>query len=439
MIAFAKSLWRDRRGNALVLAAAALPLVLGSAGLASDTIQWALWKRELQRAADSAAMAGVYAKVDGQAVGTCSDIANATYAQPVAYNLKTNNHVGIATACTVTNPPSTGAFTADAMAVRVALSVQKKLSFSSLFLSTPPTIRATATATIVPEGKYCVISLEEDAVTGIDATGSTVVDLNCGGKTNSTSMSAAVATGSSSVKMTPVAAVGGIPASTHWGTGTVLQPFSLAQEDPFKNVPVPTPSSCNPFSSYDTGNQNKPGGTVDLSAQTGTICLKEGGSGVLDIKGNVKLGAATYVLDATSLKMTNTGAKLSCTGCTIILTSSTAATDPSSIGSVSLEGGELSIVSPTTGTYKGISIYQDRRAAADNANKINGNSSSKLEGALYFPRGDLTYNGTSGQNTACLQLVVKRVQFTGNSAITNTCTGEGGGGSFEGKRVRLVE
>ena len=66
MIAFMKSLWRDRRGNALVIAAAALPLVLGSAGLASDTIQWALWKRQLQRAADSAALAGVYAKVHAE-------------------------------------------------------------------------------------------------------------------------------------------------------------------------------------------------------------------------------------------------------------------------------------------------------------------------------------------------------------------------------------
>ena len=58
MIASFKKLWRDKRGNALVIAAAALPLVLGSVGLASDTIQWSLWKRQLQRTADSAALAG---------------------------------------------------------------------------------------------------------------------------------------------------------------------------------------------------------------------------------------------------------------------------------------------------------------------------------------------------------------------------------------------
>ena len=54
------SFWKDRRGNALVIAGAALPLLVGAAGLATDTIQWTLWKRQLQRAADSAAIAGVY-------------------------------------------------------------------------------------------------------------------------------------------------------------------------------------------------------------------------------------------------------------------------------------------------------------------------------------------------------------------------------------------
>ena len=65
MIRFFRKLWQDRRGNALVIAGAALPIVVGVAGLATDTIQWALWTRELQRAADSAAFAGVYANVQG--------------------------------------------------------------------------------------------------------------------------------------------------------------------------------------------------------------------------------------------------------------------------------------------------------------------------------------------------------------------------------------
>ena len=73
MIRFIKRLWNDRRGNALAITAAALPLVVGSAGLASDTIQWALWKRQLQRSADSAALAGAYALTQTKSATTAQE------------------------------------------------------------------------------------------------------------------------------------------------------------------------------------------------------------------------------------------------------------------------------------------------------------------------------------------------------------------------------
>ena len=66
MIGFIRKLIEDRRGNALVIAGACLPLIVGAAGLATDTIQWTLWKRQLQRAADSAAIAGVYDRRVGE-------------------------------------------------------------------------------------------------------------------------------------------------------------------------------------------------------------------------------------------------------------------------------------------------------------------------------------------------------------------------------------
>lgn len=423
MISFLKRLWSDRRGNALVVAGAALPLVVGSVGLASDTIQWALWKRQLQRSADSAAIAGVYAIVDGKTVGGCSNVASATFSDPVAWDVKNNNRLSNGNpTCTVSNPPNAGGYTTNSNAVRVTLTTQKVLGFSSMFMSAAPTITATATAAIVPTGKYCVIALEDGNETGIDATGSTTVNLGCGMITNATSMQAAVATGSSSVTASPIAAVGGIPASTHWGTGTVLQPFTVQQPDPFANKPVPTPSNCGGFPA------NQPNDTVTVANPTGVRCFNSD----MNIKGNVTLEPGVYVLDGASVSMSNTGAKLNCTGCTIILTGSP-------VGGVSIEGGQINMSSPTSGTYKGMLFYQDRNAALLNTIKINGNSDSVIEGALYFPQADMTYNGTSGQNTACMQLVSRRVTFTGNSAISNTCPSTGGGSSFDGQSIRLVE
>ena len=60
-----RRLWADKRGSVIAIAAAGLPLVMGSAALAVDTMQWVTWKRELQRAADTAAYSGVYANVQG--------------------------------------------------------------------------------------------------------------------------------------------------------------------------------------------------------------------------------------------------------------------------------------------------------------------------------------------------------------------------------------
>jgi hypothetical protein len=422
MVSFIRRLWKDRGGNALVVAGASLPLIIGSAGLATDTIQWALWKRQLQRVADSAAEAGAYAKVAGMTPDNCSTVASATFAAPIAYDVRRNNHLPQTPVCSATNPPSIGSYTSDSNAVRVTVSMQRQLSFSGLFLSAAPTITANATATIVPAGKYCVVSLETQSVTGIDATGSTNVNLGCGMITNSTSMSAAVATGNSSVAASPIAAVGGIPASTHWGSGTVLQPFTIQQADPFANVTPTAPATCN-------------GGVTVQPSDTTT--LDPGCYSSLNLKGTVTLNPGIYYLDGGDINV-NSGAVVNCNGCTIVLSNRNSTSN--SIGSVTLNGNAtINMTAPDTGTYAGILFYQDRRATSDNNITINGNSSSKFQGAFYFPKADVTFNGNAGMNTNCMQIVGKDVAFTGNSAISNTCPANSASGSFAGKKVRLVE
>ena len=429
MISFFRSLWRDRRGNALVIAAAALPLVLGSAGLASDTIEWALWKRQLQRAADSAAMAGVYSIV--QLEGEKTGVQDA-----VTRDLQVNSHVGITTTKNVTASPSVGAYTSDPYAVRVALSVQKALSFSSLFLPTAPTISVSATATVVPSGKYCVISLEENAVTGITATGATSLNLGCGMITNSTSMSAAVATGSANVIASPVAAVGGIPASNNWGTGTTLQPFTVAQEDPFNNpartVNPPSGVSCNGGPTRVQNNQTQNFGT-DVNSVT---CVTS-----LELDGTSTLRGIIYV-DGGGVNI-GTNANVTCDECTFVL-SNHDSSPTATIGNFKVDGSpQMHFTAPRSGDFEGILIYQDRRAidgtGANYDNKLTGSSTSYFEGAFYFPKQDLEFSGNTGMNTNCLQLVSLRVTFTGSSAITNSCPTNSGAMSFVGKRVRLVE
>jgi Flp pilus assembly protein TadG len=51
-------------GNATLIVALGMPMLLGGAGLGVDMAQWYMWKRELQFAVDQAAIAGAWARTD---------------------------------------------------------------------------------------------------------------------------------------------------------------------------------------------------------------------------------------------------------------------------------------------------------------------------------------------------------------------------------------
>lgn len=419
-----KKLWNDKRGNALIIAGAALPLIVGSAGLATDTIQWTLWKRQLQRAADSAALAGVYDRI-------ANDSSTANVPNAVDDDLDRHDHTNITLAAGYpqVDYPSGTNWT---VPVRVTLALQKELGFSSLFLSAAPTITARATAATVATGVYCVVSLVDTSATGIKSTGNGNLNLGCGMITNSTSLTAAIATGSSTVDATPVAAVGDIQDSDNWG-GAELLPFTVKQTDPYEDVNPPpfTPCSGDNASKITVGSNVTDNSRADAS---GVICAKD-----ISINGTADLGSATYVVDGGNF---SAGAQshITCDGCTIILTSSDTSTTPP-IGTVTINGGaEIDMSAPTSGTFDGILFYQDRRAPESTTivNKINGNSDSLMEGAFYFPKQQLQINGTAGLNFNCAQFVSYVVEFAGNGSINNTCDDGYGDNEIMGRHVRLV-
>jgi len=426
MISFFRKLMRDRRGNALVIAGAALPLVIGSAGLASDTIQWTLWKRQLQRGADSAALAGVYDRIYNN--GETTNISNA-----VNTDLGKNNHVGIALLTgypQISYPANTSAYSG---AVKVTLKIQKTLGFSSVFLATAPIITAEATAATIPTGVYCVVSLEDTSATGITAIGNGDINLGCGMITNSTSLTAAIATGSSDVDATPIAAVGDIKESDNWN-GAELLPFTVKEEDPFAGVNVPPFTACQGGGNKLQINSND---TVDRSSldSNKTVCFSD-----MSLNGNVTLGSnSIYIIDSGDFSV-GAQAHVTCNHCTIVLTNSTAGS-PVTIGNVTINGGaEMDMTASNSGTFDRILFYQDRRASSSSSavNKINGNSDSLMTGAFYFPTRQMDINGTAGLNFQCAQFVARNVTFSGNGSINNSCSGGYGDKTILGRHVRLV-
>jgi Flp pilus assembly protein TadG len=462
MNSWIKRLRKSEKGSALIVVAGVLPLLVGAAGLATDTIQWSLWKRQLQRAADSGAIAGVYTRIK-------TDNQTAVEAA-VNTDLALNNHTGIALA---NNFPDVDLLSDDGVKqrrVQVTLQMAKALPFSSMFMTAVPNIRATATAASVPGAdEFCVLATDTSVgSTGIEITGSTYLDLGtCSLMADSSHPTLAASNGNngggnngnnSTVKAKALAAVGGVKFSNSWQV-TDYDPNSPSIADPFAGKTTPTAADCSKTVTLDMTKTSGGGSPYPMDRTTGTTHKDTAGeivcfTGPANKKGWTVGGAlklqtgVTYVIDGGDLTMNQTGASITCAGCTIILTDF--ASNGTNTGNIKITGGTLSITAPTSDTstvasknYKGMALFQDRRATDSGAagqNIIQGNNGASITGAVYIGNRSLTYTGGSSTVMACLQIVAKRVTFTGNSAmkLTSQCAGTGMTSIGGGRRVRLV-
>jgi Flp pilus assembly protein TadG len=407
MIRFLRKVWNDRRGNALIIAGASLPLLVGAAGLGTDTVQWVLWKRELQRAADSAALAGAYAQLQTASV---PDAVNA--------HMGDNNHTGIALKSgypQIGYPPDTANYK---KAVQVTLAVQRTLGFSSMFLSTAPTITATATAALVNSGSYCVVGLNSTTAASITIGGSASVSMGCGAISDSTSATASVGTngGTYSFVATPVAGVGGMPSSINGATD--IQAHHSALPDPYAGQYSTSISGM-------TCNKQITGASGSLTPG----CYKS-----FKFTGNTNytLAPGVYYLDSTNFDVQGTGS-ITGTGVTIVLTGATP-------GDLTTNGNALiKLTAPTTGAYANMLFIGN----GSGTQKINGNNGSFYDGAMYFPNGLAQFSGSSNGMYNCAMVVANFVDFAGNASLQNTLQHPDGSAcqaatQVQGKNVRLI-
>lgn len=408
---FLTRLSKNESGNVLILFGLSMPLLVGLAGLGTDTIQWTLMKQQMQRSADSAALNGAYAKAQAES-------ASANANRDLAATLDGFPGIGI----TVQNAPTSGPYAGNVRAVRVILTYSKALPFSSLFLQNPPAIRVEAVASVLNNGDYCVISLEDTNTTGITFSGNSTVNLGCGVATNASGGSAVVAAGSTLVRASPVAAVGNVPASTNYQTGTALVPYSIPQRDPFAALADPTNSIPNPCAGGNLTVNNNQNRTISPGCYTG-----------ITVRGSLTMQPGTYYISGGDFT-TNAQASITANGVTIIMTGF-----GSAIGKVNMNGGANIVMSaPTTGIYKGVLFYKDRDAPSSFNDVFNGGATGSFVGALYMPSQTVTLSGNSTFMTDCLQIVSRNVVMTGNTTITNNCPVGTAADTFVGTQVRLV-
>jgi hypothetical protein len=403
-----KRLISNDRGNALAIGAASLPLLIAGAALAVDTIQISLMRRQLQRAADSGAIAGAYALA--QEVDTT---------EAVHTDLDRNYFPTLHERETITVGPRLG----QQNAVRLQLHSRPTLPFLAFFTKDATDIRADATAAVISGGRFCMLSLYDGEETGIDVGGNAEVNLGCGMASNSRGSEAVTAGGSSKITASPIMAVGGLDGTgNNFAQPTVLQPHSTPQPDPYLNLPDPVAptQACTALSV-------KPGETVTIPIDgrcfssmniKGTVTFT--GSGQIPIYGG-------DVIFGSQANITATG------GATFVMTGPNG-----QAGDVKMNGqATLNLKAPESGDLANVLFYRDRRASAIEI-KINGGANMQTRGAFYFPTSDVTFTGHAGMKAECFQLIGQILKFRGTAAINNFCSKPNIKSTFELQFVRLI-
>ena len=226
---------RNTSGNVLFLLAAGAPALIGGAGLAVDTAQWYMWKREMQYAVDQAAMAGAWSRVGG----TTGTEYKVRAQQEISANLKVVNFQGTPTISLADYAGQTN------NSVLVTLSASRELPFSKLLMKSGTTITVSAQAAFEKVNAFtaCLIAVDPSTKGAITFAGNAYVVAKCGVAALSNNADAITQSGQGTFNVGYLVSAGGIDdslASNSGGSYTnVLYENQQGLVDPFKDLTPP--------------------------------------------------------------------------------------------------------------------------------------------------------------------------------------------------------
>jgi Flp pilus assembly protein TadG len=396
----------DRNANTAIIFALSLPVLVGAAGLGVETGYWYFKQRELQTAADVAAIAGAVEKRSGK-----------TYAQiQAAATTEATEHGYVPGTITVNNPPTSGS-NINTDSVEVLLTMPTTRFFSQIYSESQVTLHARGVAKASVGGEACILALDPTANGAVTFTGNNLTLINgCNVMSNSLSNSALIVNGSADVTVPCVLSAGGVAVDEGLNLTDCSEPQSNVPpaNDPFAGLTQPPVSgAC----------LTLPSGMAAETLSPGRYC----GGG--NLKGTKTFSPGVYVMDGGTFRI-NSGAIVTGSGVTFFLTND---------ATVDFNGNaDISLSAPTIGTYKGVLFYGDPDNSY-NSNKFNGTASSMLTGALYFPAQDVEFLGNFSGDDGCMRVVSRTVKFTGNLNLNSDCTAYGLNSMPLPGRVSLVE
>jgi Flp pilus assembly protein TadG len=399
-----RALGQDDRGNILMIAALTMPVWLAGLGLGFETASWYQIQRQMQNAADSAAIAA--SSNGGSGYGAEARSVTAQYGF-------TNGADGVTV--TVSNTATCPAGGTTCYSVTISKPVQLVLAGMVGFTGDTVSggkaaklISATSTASKATSPRsYCILALASSGASqGIRANGVPKADLNgCDVMSNTDT----VCNGHN------LDATHGDAHGSSSGCGTEQTSNLPVLADPYASLAANIPADpCTtygvlPEKKKDPDTSTKISGSVSWSNPK-FFC------GDVQLTGDVTITSTTVVVIKNGQLNLNgyTLKTASGVGVTIIFTGTSGTHTPTG-------GGTLDIAAPTSGTWSGVAIYQDPSMTSGVDISEAGNTPTwNITGLVYLPHSTVTLSGAvnkSANGYSCFALVVDNVTFNGTGSI----------------------
>lgn len=368
----ARNFLRQRDGAVAVLfSIVALPMLM-IAGAAIDYTRMTTSLAVLQQAADSAAIAGM-----STAAATRNAVATATLNGALGAAPLTNLTLTFAT-------NADGSFTAKASArVRLLVSVLGQPSGNISVASTAASVTSTTSTT---NNKVCILVLDPSASPGLLVnSGVTLNSTNCEIDVASTGSPAATFNSGDVFNVAKIC-VKGANTIQNGGSISALSTGCATASDPFAGtLPSITVGACT------VSNQNYSGANT---LSPGVYCGNFNFNGT----GALTLNPGLYVFNNAHWNL-NSGWTINGTGVTFYFADSNSY--------IQINGGaSMNASAPTSGTYANILMFEPTGLSASSYT-INGSNGHQLNGLIYQPSRNITFNSQSNLTAENFTLVVK--------------------------------
>lgn len=467
---------KNERGQAFILTAVCLAFVITFLGFAIDVGHFRYARRQLQSAADAAALAAALE------IRVCGGIENCAAMQDAAQNALRENGFAESTllancaesqqdgvtlmlnnpVCAVSGDPNGGRLDY----VEAIVSEQVPTYFAGMLGIRSERISARAEAARI--GGPCVVALggppggPYDDQGALTLVAGVLLHSNCPIWDESTSSKALECTLSVGVTAPQINVTGGVSGLLGilpslcglWTTRAKTGVVSLNPHDPMAYLPAP-PNADDPCGSKSGNTYNGSSSRVNILL-TGTYIFNPGvycgGINILaaTIGTNITFNPGTYVLRQKSTGLLGTGL-LSDGGLNI--TVSALATIRGQGVTFYSEGGSSSITvpdtlglsnfhlsAPTSGEYGGVLLYQPSTNSSADVFSVSAAQGSVFDGAIYAPNASVTY-GVNVLSSSYNILVARDINFLAGvaSVFGNNYAALSSGSPLNGNVVMLVQ